>query len=93
MATSPSSSPPSLSSVQPHQAPAGSPPLPEVLGDWQWVYEEVSKGAFEAYRQQHIAVVNRTVLDHDTDQLVLRQRVSGRQGLDPARIVVFYVDG
>ncbi len=93
MATSSSSAPPSLMPAQVQAGSSVSSPLTEVLADWQWVYEEVSNGGFETYRGQHIAVVNRTVLDHDSDQLALRQRVAGQHTLDPARIVVFYVEG
>lgn len=64
-----------------------------VLADWRWVHVEAARGAFAAYQGSHIAVIGQQVVGHGTDQLTLRQETASRLGIDPDRVVVFYVDG
>src|SRR5260370_37980562 len=65
----------------------------EVLEEWRWVLQERSKGRFDEYAGQHVAVVNRTVLGSSLDPNLLTQYLAEKNNIDPRRIVTFSVEG
>jgi precorrin-2 dehydrogenase/sirohydrochlorin ferrochelatase len=63
----------------------------EALEEWSWVIQERSKGRFDDYLGQYVAVVNHTVLGSSLDPNLLRTSVSEKHQIDPRRIVIFRV--
>jgi len=74
-------------------APAQEAPIPEaVLDDWRWVNQERGTGRFDEHAGKHVAVLGREVLGSSWDPILLRQYLAEKHGLDPERLVIFYVD-
>ncbi len=63
-----------------------------LLADERWLNEQYNLGAFEAYRGEFIAVVDRTLLGHHPSLRALREQVSRETGHPIGRIVTSYVD-
>ncbi len=63
----------------------------EALEEWSWVIQERSKGRFDEYLGQFVAVVNKTVLGSALDPNLLRQDLAEKHHIEPRRIVVFKV--
>jgi hypothetical protein len=57
------------------------------LADENWVNEEYSKGTFDEYRGEYIAVVGKKVLGHGKNPHALRELVSSATGIPANRIV------
>ncbi len=57
------------------------------LADANWVNEEYSKGTFDEFRGQYIAVVNKKVLGYGKNRLRLAESVAAETGIDADRIV------
>ena len=57
------------------------------LADENWVNEEYSKGTFDEFRGEYIAVVGKTVLGHNKRWKALVETVSAETGISPDRIV------
>lgn len=48
--------------------------------DWAW-YERNKSKLLKRYRNQYVAIINRKVVDHDTESHTLAQRVFDRYGV------------
>jgi hypothetical protein len=57
------------------------------LADRQWISEHYSKGAFDEFRGQYIAVVNKTVLGHGKNRIQLIETVAAETGVPADRII------
>jgi hypothetical protein len=66
-------------------------PYPEILADWQWVYDEYGTGRFEPYLGNFIAVHERQVLGSGPREPELRKAVAAEHHLDPDRLVTMYI--
>lgn len=62
-----------------------------VLADLRWLDEQYNLGAFEAYRGEHVAAVNQTVLGHGRSLRELCERVERETGFSVDRIATVYV--
>jgi hypothetical protein len=67
-------------------------PYPEILADWQWIFDEYGTGRFEPYRGQFIAVYNQQVLGSGPRPSELREAVAAEHHLDPDRLAVTFID-
>ena len=63
-----------------------------LLADLRWLDEQYNRGAFEAYRGEFIAVIERTLVGHHPSLPALREQVSRDTGHPVGRIVTSYVD-
>jgi hypothetical protein len=66
--------------------------LSNILGDWKWVRAELEAGRLDAYRGQHLAVVNRAVVAAGPDPWQVRHSAAEALHLDPERVVVYFVE-
>ena len=57
------------------------------LADANWINELYSRGGFDAYRGEYIAVVGMKVLGHDKSLIKLREDVTAATGIPASRIV------
>jgi hypothetical protein len=66
--------------------------MADTAKDWKWAYKELRAGRFGTYRGVHVAVFEERVIGSDANAIDLIERMCAMTGLDPARIVVLYVD-
>jgi hypothetical protein len=85
--TNPQSAAPPLS-----PSPRGAVALSDILGDWKWVWAELEAGWLDAYRGQHVAVVERAVVAAGPDPWEVRRSAAEALHLDPERVVVYFVE-
>ena len=57
------------------------------LADRNWISEHYSKGTFDEFRGQYIAVVNKKVLGHSKKRVELIESVAAETGIAPDRII------
>ncbi|HKI31747.1 MAG TPA: hypothetical protein VKA46_07755 [Gemmataceae bacterium] len=64
----------------------------EVIRDLNWGQEQFARGAFDAYRGQLVAIVNKTVLGVGRDEGQLVAEAVAKTGVAPHRVAIFDVD-
>jgi hypothetical protein len=62
-----------------------------VMEDWKWIFEQSNRGALRPYLDQTIAVLNRKIIWSGDNSLDLRESLANEHGVDPERIVIFFV--
>ncbi len=63
-----------------------------LIADWKWAYDCLAAGEFDRFCGEYVAVLQRSIVGHGTDQEELRSHVSQQQSVDGERVVVLYVD-
>ncbi len=63
-----------------------------LLADERWLNEQYNLGAFEAYRGEYVAAVERKLLGHGRSLRELRERLERETGFPASRIATVYVD-
>src|SRR4051794_31850551 len=68
-------------------------PYPEILDDWNWLFDEYESGRLEPYLGKYVAVFEKKVLGGGDDPEALRQEFGTKLGVDPDRFVVMFIGG
>ncbi len=69
-----------------------SPAERETNQDLQWAFDEEVRGAFDAYRGDLVAIVNKKVLAVGRDEGRMIAEAAAVAGVEPNRVVIFEVD-
>jgi hypothetical protein len=72
--------------------PCGHDDLDPLLADWKWAYDRLSRGEFERFEGQFVAVLEGEVAGVGIDQEELRDQVSQQRAVIGERVVIIYVD-
>lgn len=64
----------------------------EVIRDFNWAQEQLVRGAFDAYRGQLVAIVNKQVLAVGTDEGRMVAEAAAKAGVPPHRVAIFDVE-
>jgi hypothetical protein len=77
-----------LAAVQPSEHKEIDP----LLADWKWACDHLSRGEFERFAGQFVAVLEGEVVGTGLDQEQLREQISHQHGVIGERVVILYVD-
>ncbi|HKI37058.1 MAG TPA: hypothetical protein VKA46_34715 [Gemmataceae bacterium] len=69
-----------------------SPEEMAIIAEFNWAYEQQARGAFDAYRGQCVAIVNKTVLAGGIDLARITAEAAAKASVEPHRVAIFDVD-
>jgi hypothetical protein len=64
----------------------------EVIRDLNWSQEQLARGAFDAYRGELVAIVNKQVLAVGRDESRMVAEAAAKTGVPPHRVAIFHVE-
>jgi len=69
-----------------------SPEEKEIVHDFNWADEQRARGAFDAYAEECLAIVNKTVLGVGRDLNRMIAEAAAKAGVDENRVVIYHVE-
>ena len=68
------------------------PKLEQIKADCRWAQAQIAAGAFRLYQGSHVLILDRKVIAHGPNALLLQLEAARDKDLHPDRFVIVYVE-